>query len=436
MNADSFFLETYGCTLNTSDSEVIARILEKEGLVQTSSVKDATFIVINTCGVKTPTEQKILHQIRQLARAPGKILIICGCLPLIHKYDLETISRLVPEFGAMVGPKNYHELGAVIAALRGGKRNILKIDAVSLEHKYHLEQKRSRGHIGIVAIAEGCLGACNYCCTRFARGSLLSYPAKLLTGKFNALIDGGAKEIWVTAEDCSAYHDKGENMDLPGLLNGFLKKPGQYFVRLGMMNPATLLPVHGDLISSLLDDRVFKFIHVPVQAGSDRVLESMNRRYRVADFKAILAAFTAAYPGITLATDIICGYPGETDEDFDQTVRLMREVKPDVINISMYGHRPGTVASRQKQLPSPVVKERSRQLTALHKEITAEIHKIWIGWEGMAIIDEYNSENGNWVARNPFYRPIVLPRGHLGDIVRVKIAAAVGYYFTGEIIDG
>ena len=432
---DTFFLETYGCTLNTSDSELIANILEGLQLIRVDTVEDAAFIVINTCGVKTPTENKIFHQIEQYGKLQDKIVVITGCLPLIHKANLDAIMRLVPGFGALIGPKNYHELGAIIQELRAGTRNIIKIDGTSLEEKIALEPKRSHDHLGIIAIAEGCLGACNYCCTRFARGPLMSYPAPVLASKFNAMIEDGVKEAWITAEDCSAYIDNENAVNLAGLLEAFLQQEGTYFIRIGMMNPKTLLPIRDHLIHAFHDDRVFKFIHVPVQSGSDRVLDDMNRRYTAADFKRIIQDFKVAFPTITVATDVICGYPGESDDDFEATMDLMRDIKPDVINISMYGHRPGTVASKLRQLPTEVVKDRSRKLTTLHKEITSQNNEGWIGWEGPAIIDEFNSEKNNWVARIPVYKPIIVDHGTLGEFVRVRILGVHSYYFTGELID-
>jgi threonylcarbamoyladenosine tRNA methylthiotransferase CDKAL1 len=432
---DTYFLETYGCTLNTSDSELIVNILDGMLLLRVDAVENAAFIVINTCGVKAPTEKKIFHQIEQFGKLQDKILIITGCLPLIYKANLDAITHLVPGFGALIGPKNYHELEAIMHELLSGRINMIKLDGKSLEEKTALEPRRSHDHLGIIAIAEGCLGACNYCCTRFARGPLMSYPAPTLAGKFNALIDDGVKEIWITAEDCSAYIDKENSVDLPGLLDAFLQQDGKYFIRLGMMNPKTLLPVHEKLIHAFQDDRVFKFIHVPVQSGSDRVLDDMNRRYTVADFNRMINNFKIAFPAITIATDVICGYPGETDDDFEATLDLMRAIKPDVINISMYGHRPGTVASKRKQLPTDIVKERSRKLTTLHKEITGQNNEEWIGWEGPAIIDEFNAENNNWVARIPVYKPVIVDHGTLGEFVRVRILSSTSYYFIGEVLD-
>jgi MiaB-like tRNA modifying enzyme len=433
MQLATYYLETYGCTLNSSDSELIAGLLQGAGLVEVKAPGEAALIMLNTCGVKMPTEQKILHQIRRYARLEGKVLVIAGCLPLIFKDNIGSLTKLAPDFGAMVGPKNYHELADVLKALQKGTRNIIKIDGTSLDHKACLEPKRPNDHVAILAIAEGCVGACTYCCTRFARGAIDSYPSAHLAGKFSRYIDAGTKEVCLTAEDCSAYLDTDGNITLPGLIDRFLEKSGDYHIRLGMMNPRTLLPVHEHLIRSMRDPRVFTFIHVPVQSGSDRILKCMNRLYTAADFMKMIDAFKTAFPGITIDTDIICGFPGETDEDFRQTVDLMNRVRPDIINISMYGHRPGTAASKLKQVPSGTVKARTRELTAIHKEMTRKNHEEWLGWEGEVIIEEYNADNKNWLARNQFYKPIIVENGKLGENVRIRITGAVSHFFTGTI---
>ncbi|MBN2150387.1 MAG: tRNA (N(6)-L-threonylcarbamoyladenosine(37)-C(2))-methylthiotransferase [Candidatus Lokiarchaeota archaeon] len=429
----TYYLETHGCTLNSSDSELIAGILHGAGIDEVGSPGDADFIILNTCGVKTATEQKILHRIRQYARLDGRILVIAGCLPLILKDDLGALMRLAPGFGAMVGPRNYHELSGVIDALRGGTRNIVRIDGASLGAKERLEPRRPHGHVAILPIAEGCTGACTYCCTRFARGSLDCYNASHLVDKFSRYVVAGAREVFLTAEDCSAYLDPAEGVTLPGLVDRLLEKPGGYHLRIGMMNPGTLLRVHEHLVRAMRDPRVFAFAHVPVQSGSDRVLRAMNRTYSVADFTGMIDAFKAAIPGITIATDVICGFPGETDGDFQQTVDLLLRIRPDVVNISKYGHRPGTAASKLKQIDSGTVKARTRELTAAHERVTMRNNEEWVGWEGEAIIEEYNEKNGNWLARNRFYKPIIVGRGILGGTVRVEITGAAPHHLIGKV---
>ncbi|MHA1682542.1 MAG: tRNA (N(6)-L-threonylcarbamoyladenosine(37)-C(2))-methylthiotransferase [Promethearchaeota archaeon] len=432
----TFYLETYGCTLNSSDSEIIAAIMVRMDFVRVQEVDGASFIIVNTCGVKIQTEQKILHRLSVIGKLEHKHVIIAGCLPEIFKHDLTRLSRVIPTFSAIVGPRNYHELERVVSDILKGGKNIISMSGDSLEPKFKLEQLPSHEHVGIVPIAEGCTGACTYCCTRFARGRIRSYPANTLEAKIKKFQAASIKEFWVTAEDCSAYEDGRAGLRLPGLLDSLTGLDGDFFIRVGMMNPKTLLPIHQDLIKSFSSRKIFKFIHVPIQSGSNRVLREMNRQYTVGEFMKIVDAFKQRFPAITISTDIICGYPGETGDDFDESIDLIKRLNPDIINISMYGHRPGTPASKLRQLPSSVVKSRSRQLTALHDKIKREKGADWIGWEGIAVIDEYNPKKGNYIARNSYYKPIVVENAVLGSIARVKITRSAGHYFFGKIMTG
>lgn len=435
MPSNTYFLETYGCTLNQSDSEIIKQILEDNHLQEVNNVEGASHVIINTCAVKAPTEQKIIHKIKRLKPLRDKITIIAGCLPLTFKDNVEKLAKILPDFGAIVGPRNYHALGAILQRLKSGERNIIKVFEKSLENKFNLESKNSLDHLGILPISEGCLGACTFCCTRFARGPLQSYPSDLLKEKFNKMIRQGMKEVWITAEDCSAYHDKKAGKRLPSLLEELLIGDSRFLTRIGMMNPRTLLPILENLIEAYGNEHLFKFIHIPVQAGSNEILKAMNRKYTIEDFHGIIDDFKNAFSEITLSTDIICGFPGETQEDFDQTLDLVKDVKPDIINISMYTHRPGTPASRMKPLPSHVIKDRSRKLTRLHEKIAKDTKNRVVGWEGIAVIDEYNAAKGNFMARNENYKPIILEKGPLGQFVRIKVTAAKNHYWFGEVIE-
>ncbi|MFX0098010.1 MAG: tRNA (N(6)-L-threonylcarbamoyladenosine(37)-C(2))-methylthiotransferase [Candidatus Hodarchaeota archaeon] len=435
MHSNTYFLETFGCTLNQSDSEIIKQILEDNQLIEVDNIDEARLVIINTCAVKAATEQKIFHKIKQLKSHDDKVAIIAGCLPLTFKGNEDKIKEILPNFGAIVGPRNYHLLEDILQKLKSGVRNIIEVSETSLEKKIHLSPKNTFNHLGILPISEGCMGACNFCCTRFARGHLKSYPPDILKKKFLKMIQQGIKEVWITAEDCSAYHDKKTGNLLPSLLEELLSVDSSYFLRVGMMNPRTLSPILDDLINVYKSPHVFKFIHVPVQAGSNDVLTSMNRKYTIDDFHNIIDGFRCAFPEITLSTDIICGFPGETDEDFEKTLDLVKDLKPDIINISMYGHRPGTVASRMKPLPSHVIKQRSKELTRLHQDLTNETNNRWVGWEGIAVIDEFNAEKVNYVARNSNYKPVILEKGSLGRFIKLKITSAEKYYYFGKIIE-
>nr|MDO8117206.1 radical SAM protein [Candidatus Sigynarchaeota archaeon] len=342
---------------------------------------------------------------------------------------------------AILGPRDYHHIVAIVARIRAGERGIIQLEGSSIDTKGNLVASRRHRHIAILPIAEGCTGACHYCCTRFARGSLATYSLNHLVDNLQGFLSDGVTEIWITAEDCSAYVDRETGCNLGHLLNKLASLPGAgdrpYFLRPGMMNPATLLPVMDEVIGAYSSSRVFKLLHVPVQSGSDDVLQSMNRKYSSRDFTSIIDAFKKSYPTIMIATDVICGYPTETENDFEKTLDLIENTTPEIINISMYGHRPGTVASKLKPLDAAVVKARSKQITVLHERITLEKQARWIGWRGMAIIEEYNQSSKNWLCRTGDYRPVIVDDildSEPGAVVQVEIQQAIRHYFKGTVL--
>jgi MiaB/RimO family radical SAM methylthiotransferase len=244
-------------------------------------------------------------------------------------------------------------------------------------------------------------------------------------------IKGGCREIWVTAEDTASYRDG--DVRLPGLLDLITGLEGRFYVRVGMMTPNQAEPILDDLIEAYRSGKVFKFLHVPVQSGNDKVLKRMGRRYTVSDFRGLVAKFREAIPDLSLSTDIICGFPGETEEQFTDSVKLVKEIGPDTLNISRFWPRPGTEAAElDGQLHGRETKGRSRELSSLWRSLLAERNQSWVGWGGEAVIDE-EGRDGTMVGRNLAYKPIVVKSTvQLGDIVTVKITEAKGSYLVGE----
>jgi tRNA A37 methylthiotransferase MiaB len=201
-----------------------------------------------------------------------------------------------------------------------------------------------------------------------------------------------------------------------------------------MMNPNNVLPILDDLIEAFGSEKVFKFLHVPVQSGSDEVLGLMRRRYSVDDFQGLVRRFREAFPLLTLSTDVICGFPRETEEQFQDSLRLIEEVKPEVLNISRFWPRPGTVAEAMDgQLHGRETKDRSRRLSALWRRQSLEGSQRWKGWEGEILVDEVGKE-GSMVGRNFAYKAVVIrEKASLGDFVRVKVTEAHGGYLSGLI---
>ena len=289
--------------------------------------------------------------------------------------------------------------------------------------------------MGIVQVAQGCCGHCTYCVTRIARGALKSYPVQEILSQMRAFIRQGAAEIQLTAQDVSAWgQDTGTSC--ADLLNACADLSGNFYVRVGMMNPATLLLVLDDLIEAFAHETIFKFIHVPVQSGSDRVLRTMGRGYRCDDFEQIVAAFRKKYPSLTLATDMIVGFPGETDEDFSASLELLDRVRPNKVNVTRFSKRPFTAISDTKGLPEATKKDRSRMMMVRAEEIYHAINAPLLGQTVPFIVTE-KVRHGSVMARTPSYLGVVLeedlPVGYRGQ---ARLEKEHRYYFTGMIIEG
>jgi len=421
------YMETYGCASNKADSEIIAGILEKEGFEFVRDPRKADLIIINTCIVKTPTEHRMIHRIKELS-ALNKPMIVAGCMP---KAERKLVEKLNPR-ASMIGPDSIREIAHVARETMKGKKVIALED--SRTPKLGLPRKRENEVIGIVPIAIGCMSECSYCITKLARGRLFSYPEDLIIAEIQNLLKEGCKEIWLTSQDCGAYGID-MNTSLPNLLEKVCEVQGKFVVRVGMMNPMFVRRWADRLAEIYENEKIFKFLHLPLQSGSDRVLKLMKRGYKVEDFLKIVKTFKKRIEEITLSTDIIVGFPGETEADFRKTLKVIQQIKPDVVNISKFGPRPYTEASKIAQLPKDVVKERSRKLHELVEQIKIERNEKWVGRSCMCIVDEVGKK-GTMVARNMSYKPIVLKASKrlLGKFVEVRIEDAGKNYLRGSLI--
>jgi len=423
-NLARIFIEVYGCSANMADWEMAAGLLGEAGHSIVPDPEGADAYVVLTCTVKTPTENKVVKRIRGLSEMEGS-LVVAGCMP---KAQRDLVAEVAPG-ASMVGPDDLLSIVDVVESALAGVR-VEAVDGGPLD-KSCLPRVRRNPVIHIAPIASGCLGDCSYCIVKRARGRLHSFPSEMIVEDARCALEGGCRETWVTAEDTASYRDG--DVRLPGLLDLITGLEGRFYVRVGMMTPNQAEPILDDLIEAYRSDKVFKFLHVPVQSGNDEVLRRMNRRYTVADFRGLVARFREAIPDLSLSTDIICGFPGETEGQFADSVRLVEELGPDTLNISRFWPRPGTeAADLDGQLHGRETKKRSRELSSLWRSMLAERNRSWVGWEGEALIDEEGRDE-TMVGRNLAYKPIVVRTPmQLGDIVTVKITEAKSSYLLGE----
>jgi len=421
------YVENYGCTANRYDLEVMLAYLTEAGYGLSTTPEGADVILVNTCGVKKQTEDKVLWRLRVLNRL-NKPFIVAGCLPRIN---LPAIERAAPDFSIAMDPQSINEILLAVEEAERGEKN-KRIFSEEPKIKPRLPKVRTNEFVEIVQIAEGCRSACSFCCTRFARGKLFSYPKEILMDRVRGSIKEGVKEVWITAQDTGAY-GRDIGTDLAELLKDLCTIKGKFFIRVGMMNPCHAIEILDRLIEAYKDERIFKFLHLPVQSGDDGVLRLMNRPYTAEGFKNIVHSFRKEIPKITLATDIICGFPGESEEAFQRSVGLMEEIRPDVLNISKFFPRPRTPAERMGQIPVQEVKERSLKLSTVFRRICHEKNRAWLNWKGEIIVDE-KGKNGSWVGRNFAYKPIVVKsrKDLLGNFLQVQIEKAFPTYLMAE----
>ncbi len=399
------YIETHGCTANRADSDVMAALLQGAGYELVGSPEEADVIVLNTCNVKKPTEDRMAHRISRLAEL-GRPVVAAGCMALTQP------SRLRDHATVLLGPKSIHRIVEAVDLARRGSRAEFR-DTSPID-KAALPRRLGSGVSAPLPIAEGCLGACTFCITRFARGRLRSFSPRLIVERASEFLRAGAVELQITAQDTAAY-GRDIGWDLPRLLRSLLELPGEYRVRVGMANPNTLARVVDDLLGVMGDPRVYRFLHVPVQSGSDEVLRRMARGYRASLFEEIASKFRTAFRDTTLATDVIVGFPGETEDDFESTLRLLERTRPEIVNVSRYGPRPGTLASRWRPPDPREVKRRSRTLFSLVRELGLRANEAYVGRELTALALERGPKG--YQGRTDFYRPVAL----LGDDVRLGV---------------
>ncbi|PVX24683.1 MAG: hypothetical protein CW691_06815 [Candidatus Bathyarchaeum sp.] len=422
------YVKSFGCSANLADGEVIAGCLSEAGFEVVDDPEDAEFLVYNTCAVKSPTENRIVDLLRKVPK--DKMLVVTGCLPVIN---FERLEREV-DFDGVTGPAPGELIVDVLVRVGAGER-VVCVDDVS-GSDLCLPRVPVNPVVSIVPINYGCLGDCSYCCVHFARGSLRSNPVDDVVGRVRRDLGFGVKEFWLTSQDTACY-GKDFGSSLAVLLGRVCKVEGDFLVRLGMMNPDHVLGMLDELVEAYANRKVFKFLHLPVQSGDDGVLKLMNRRYTVDEFRAVVLAFREAFPMLTLSTDVICGFPGESKEAFENTKRLVAELEPDVVNVSKFFSRPKTPAERLVPIAPRELNRRSRELAELVRSVSFEKNKAWLGWEGRVLFDERGKE-GSWMGRNFAYKPVVVKtcESLLGKFVNVRVVQAFSTYLEAEIVSG
>ena len=425
----NIYIQTHGCSANFAESEAMTGLLTKAKFNIVDNMENSDVNIINICTVKG--NATALKEIRKFTEQfPDKKLIVAGCITK----DIIPQVRKINQEACLVNTHNIHRIvEAIEESLQG---NVLEALTQERVNKADLLKLRTNKVIGITPIASGCADFCAYCSVKLIKGNIFSYPEAHVVNEVERNVRQGCKEIWLTSQDNGAYGLDTGKRKLVNLLNEILDKvEGNYKIRLGMINPGHVISMINELTQIYQDERMFKFLHIPAESGNNEVLGKMRRKYNVHEFKETINKFKRYVKDITIATDIIVGFPTETELQFQDSLHLIQEIKPDVLNISRFSPRPHTLAARMKQLPSNIKKERSKILTELYINTALKQNKKWLGWKGMIIIDEVGKDN-TWVGRNFAYKPVIIKGNfNFGDEVNVKIKDASAYDLKADVLN-
>ena len=417
---------TQGCSSNARESEIMIGLLDNSGYDIVGDEDNSDINVVNICTVKGDTTA--LREVRRLKKEfPEKKLIVAGCIT-------ESIVPKIKNIDEGISFVNTHNFGRISAVVENSLNGtVLEMLDKKYEQKVNLLSVRKNPVIGIVPILNGCNYFCTFCSTKLVKGKLFSYPMDAIRQDVKEHLKSGCKEIWITSNDTGAYMvEQGGKQKLVGLLEQILTIPLDFKLRLGMMNPGNTISILNGLIETYKHPKMFKFLHIPIQSGNNEILKSMNRKYTVEDFTNVVEAFRKEMPEITISTDIIVGFPSETEPQFEDSLNVIKKIKPDVLNLSMYAAREGTIAAKMKQLSTNKLKQRSRIMTNLYRQIALENNQKWVGWKGSILIDE-KGKNDSWIGRNYCYKPVIVKGNfNLGDEIDVKITDVTSFDLRGE----
>ncbi|PIN88450.1 hypothetical protein COU61_04855 [Candidatus Pacearchaeota archaeon CG10_big_fil_rev_8_21_14_0_10_35_13] len=430
---------THGCTANHNNSEIMKGLLSSSGMEVTNNPELADIFVINSCVVKGKVEKKIRKEIVEFSKS-GKPVIVAGCMPNVRKKFFEDYH------GSKVFPLGTRDTKSIVSLITDILNNSVNNNDFltpnnKVEVKLNTPKIPNNKLVGITQILEGCTGHCSFCATKYAKGNVKSYPLEDVINNVRNDLRNGCKEIWLTSQDNGAYGiDLYNKHMLPELLSMITALPGNFRVRIGMMNPDHVLAMLPELLDAYDNPKVFKFLHLPIQSGSDKVLGDMMRNYSVDEFFLIIDSFKLRFPEIFFSTDLIVAYPTESEEDFLKSLSAVKRLSPQVLNPSKYWPMKPAPASKLPLLPSDISRARAVKISELHLGIAHDYYHSLVGKRLSVLIDNKRKKLGvsGFLGRCDNYSLIVIPNADkklLGKFVNVRIVGAKEHYAYGEVVE-
>ncbi|TKT74870.1 tRNA (N6-isopentenyl adenosine(37)-C2)-methylthiotransferase MiaB [Aquamicrobium sp. LC103] len=439
------FVKTYGCQMNVYDSQRMSDALAAEGYLPTEAIEDADLVLLNTCHIREKAAEKVyseLGRIRKLKAERARdgretVIGVAGC---VAQAEGDEIIRRAPVVDLVIGPQTYHRLPEVVRKARTGEKVVETEYAIEdkFEHLPAPARKvvRSRGVTAFLTVQEGCDKFCTFCVVPYTRGSEVSRPVSQIVAEAERLAEAGVREVTLLGQNVNAWHGEGPDggeWGLGRLLFRLAEIPGLARLRYTTSHPRdmddALIEAHRDLPA------LMPYLHLPVQSGSDRILKAMNRKHTAVDYLKLIERIRDARPDIAMSGDFIVGFPGESDEDFEATLRLVREVTYAQAFSFKYSPRPGTPgAELALQVEENVKDERLQRLQALLNEQQKAFAESLAGREIDVLLEKPGREAHQKVGRSPWLQPVIVDEkaGEIGDIVKVRITKAGSHSLFSE----
>lgn len=435
-----FKIQTYGCQMNEHDSEQAEFVLKNSGLIKTETAEDADIILINTCAIRGTAENKVYGFLGLLKgmknKNPQKTIIVSGCMPQLQD-SLEKMKSSYENVDIFMGTANYEKLPELIIRSMNEKKQIIDISSQYDLNDSELNYNRLYKHKSFVNIMYGCNNFCSYCVVPYTRGREQSRNPEEIVSEIEELSKDGVKEITLLGQNVNSY---GKTLEESTTFSELLAKINEID---GIARIRFMTSHPKDISEELIDsygklEKLSKHLHLPVQSGSNKVLETMRRKYTREKYIEIVKSIRNKYPDISLSTDIMVGFPGETEEDFNDTIDLVKECRFDFAFTFLFSKRPGTPAYKmENQVDYKVKTDRFNRLTAAINEISLELNKNYLGKTVKVLVDEISKKDEKYLSGRTDTFKLVNFKGEkelIGKIVEVKIVDCNTFSLEGEII--
>ncbi len=430
MTPKTFKIKSFGCQMNVYDGERMAELLAEQGMSAASEGEDADLVVLNTCHIREKAAEKAYSDVGRLRREDGSkpLIALAGCVAQAEAEEAKRRSQLID---IVVGPQTYHRLPEMVAEAIGGARPV-DTDMPAISKFDALPARRRATPSAFLTVQEGCDKFCTYCVVPYTRGAEISRPWNDILAEAHSLVDAGAREIVLLGQNVNAWANSGRG--LADLIRALAKIDGLERVRYTTSHPADmtdeLIAAHGDV------EKLMPYLHLPVQSGSNRILRAMNRSHTAETYLAILDRARSVRPDIAISGDFIVGFPGETEEDFEATLKMVDAVRYASAYSFKYSPRPGTPAAvMEDQIPREIMDDRLQRLQARINEHQLAFNRSKVGLDTKVLLERKGKHDRQMIGRSPWLQSVhVETDSQIGDVVDVTLVAAGPNSITGAIL--